>query len=768
MKYFKLVILISLSAVCANANIKFNDILNAPPIFIDKTKSFLWNIICENKAINTNQIIDIAVVGSFAQGCARLGGDDPSDIDIIIFVKDKKECRFFNPKINSIKLAKAIDCQLDIDISVQTTNMMEKNNPDWIAYSIIDRKCYGRPENKPRNVKLIRENGKWKAINRNKYKNIANNSNFEADVENDIILTGPYIYNYYEYKYIKTFPNTTYTNTNFNQPENSTYETTVREETDIDTKTYDTDGDLPDNLILHLIDSDSDSSGPDSEGRTTQWFYEKYGIDGTITKSAAKQGHNKVYHIQETWGSSNNDDIDWDYYYYFRVDDWADNSANTSHVCQLNLTEIYTDGWLQSQDTWYPNGLFEETSPVKNRIIPADIDVFKIDLDPGVYCVETEVADLSFALEISIYNNNIFSDVSKIGFTNDFCRYDDDGQLDSGQRLYFINEKKGTCYIELKQRFGMESFPDTKYKVRVLKARPVILVHGINSSPKSSSDPDTTFEHMRDCLGYFKEVAPCICYDFPWDSSQPHNGKGFEHYVGINSSISDSLYEFVDERYDLHGDYKVNILLHSMGGFIVRYQLDYSEFANMVNQVLFINSPQYGSDLANFIATRPKAAEKFNKFPMFFTCQENYIHMCRGGETVWKMHHEKDINIPVSKIAFTVGTKRGLIYLSLPGIMFAYDYKEGILNDLLEEKKSDLNVNGIKALFIERYTIGLKRSDGIVPVTSQNLLNLVPNIPKANYYFIKKHHTEAQKLSLGNMNSCRELYNLIKTRMNAQ
>ncbi|MCK5852359.1 hypothetical protein KAH27_04940, partial [bacterium] len=406
MKYFKLVILISLLAVCVNAGIKFNDILNAHPVFIDKTESFLWNIISENKTIKTNQIVDIAIVGSFAQGCARLDGDDPSDIDIIIFVEDKKTCRFFNPEIYSIKLAKAIDCQLDIDISVQTTNMMEKNNPDWIAYSIINRKCYGRPGNKPRNVKLIRENGKWKAINREKNMNLINNTNFGITEKNDIILTGPYIYNYYEYKYIKTFPNTAYTNINFIQPENSTYENTVREETYVNTKTYDTDGNLPDNLILHLIDSDSGTSGPDSEGRTSKWSYEKYGIDGTITKNAAEQGHNEAYHIHEKWGASNNDDIDWYYYYYFRVDDWADSSANTSHVCQLNLTEVYTEGVLQSQDTWYPNGLFEVTPPVKNKSIPADIDVFKIELDPGVYCIETEVINLnaSFGLEINLYN----------------------------------------------------------------------------------------------------------------------------------------------------------------------------------------------------------------------------------------------------------------------------------------------------------------------------------------------------------------------------
>jgi len=761
MKYFKLVILISLSAVCVNADIRFNDILNAQPEFINKTEAFLWNIIRENKAINTNQIVDIAVVGSFAQGCARVGGEDPSDIDIIIFVQDKKSCHFFNPKTYTIRLAKVIDCQLDIDISIQTTNMMEKNNPDWIAYSIVDRKCYGRPDAKPRNVKLIRQDGKWKAINRDKYNKLTINSESEAAVENDIILSDTYHQYFYEYKYLKTFPNSVYTSNDFVKPKNGSTTTDYGGDIFTETTTYSTDGALPDNLVLHLIDIDSGHDEDESEPIITDWNYEIYGIDGTITENTAKQGYNKVYHIHEETAYNSGDTMDWFYFYFFSVDDWADQPINSSHVGQLNLSEDYTEGRLYSQTNWFSNGEFEYSPPEQSRNIPADIDVFKISLDPGVYCVETQAALVwdPKPLEITVYeaNGNNYGD--QIAYVNVFDCFDDNGNIDNQhQRIYFLQETAGDVYIKIN---STDPIFQGKYKIRVVKARPVILVHGINASPKSSSDPDTTFEHMRDCLGYFKEIPPCICYDFPWWSKDP-DVQGFEKYVGKKKEADDSLFKFIYEKYDLHGDYKANIILHSMGGFIVRYQLNYSGFADMVNQVLFINSPQYGSDLANFIATRPDAAERFNVLPMLFTCQENYIHMCRGGETVWKMHHEKDMNIPASRIAFTVGTKRGLQYLPLPGIIFAYDYAIGRLKTF-----SHLGAS-IKTLLKDRYLIGLKRSDGIVPVTSQNLLNLEPNIPEANYYFIEKHHTEAQKLTLNSMNSCSELYNLIKARMNTQ
>ncbi|MCK5852710.1 hypothetical protein KAH27_06725 [bacterium] len=145
----------------------FNDIINAPTQFLDKAETFLSKII--GLRAMSNEVVDIAVVGSFAQGCARLEGNDPSDLDIVIFVKKKGFCgipmlyRFGKP------MAKALDFPLKIELYLQYTNMMEKTNPDWIAYSLLNRKLYGRHNGKPRLVKQIRCNDKWYAIDRSKY-----------------------------------------------------------------------------------------------------------------------------------------------------------------------------------------------------------------------------------------------------------------------------------------------------------------------------------------------------------------------------------------------------------------------------------------------------------------------------------------------------------------------------------------------------------------------------------------------------------------------
>jgi hypothetical protein len=181
----------------------------------------------------------------------------------------------------------------------------------------------------------------------------------------------------------------------------------------------------------------------------------------------------------------------------------------------------------------------------------------------------------------------------------------------------------------------------------------------------------------------------------------------------------------------------------------------------MINQVLFIDSPQYGSDLANFLVARPEAVNIFNLAPPLDTSHQNYVHLSRGSDTIWKMHNEKDFNIPPTKIAFTIGTSRGP-YKWLD-FMFMYDYTKGRLSDAINKRR----IVAIKTYLKDRYLMGLKRSDGIVPVTSQNLLNIKPDIPFKNYKFIEKHHTEVQKLDLDNMGSCIDLYNLITFRMNA-
>ena len=539
----------------------------------------------------------------------------------------------------------------------------------------------------------------------------------------------------------------------------------------------------PDFLKLNLIYKKTEKSRPSCGSGFFGKSYKRteiYSISGMIHSTEINVGFDKVFEVHQrdyhkTGGALG---ISYsDYYYFFyriRVDDYGD-TPSAGHIGSLtvgdSLSDPYTDGYLHSADKWYKPDKYT-TKPIKNWDIPADVDVFETDSGVGVFCVEIKIDELYLdPLVITVYKANGNNYGRELGSSDTFNVYDSDGKLDyRHRRLYFDNEFGGKVFIKVNTT---KPAYISKYKIRLLKARPVILVHGINAFPQDAADPGTTFHHMRDFLGYLKDIVPCVCYDFPWDSADGHNGKGFEHYVGDDKADAGSLFKFVDDIVvKLHGGYKANIILHSMGGFIVRYQLDYLTFANMINQVLFINSPQYGSDLGNFCHSSPGLnvattwlASKFDS-SSWGTSRENMDHLCRGGETIWKMHNEKDFNIPPSRIAFTVGIKRGLTFGALPGIIFAHDYYFGNIKKALDIRNIR-PVPNLKLLIKKRYLDGLKRSDGIVPVTSQNLLNIVPDIPKKNYIYFEKHHTESQKINFNDMDSCIDLYNLITNRMNA-
>ena len=95
--------------------------------------------------------------------------------------------------------------------------------------------------------------------------------------------------------------------------------------------------------------------------------------------------------------------------------------------------------------------------------------------------------------------------------------------------------------------------------------------------------------------------------------------------------------------------------------------------------------------------------------------------------------------------------------------MFAYDSANGVWNDMGDF--DNIPDKTALALLRNRYAQGLEHSDGIVPVTSQNLQSLDPAI-SAEY--APKCHTDAQVMELNAMANCTKLFQVIKARMNAQ
>lgn len=179
----------------------------------------------------------------------------------------------------------------------------------------------------------------------------------------------------------------------------------------------------------------------------------------------------------------------------------------------------------------------------------------------------------------------------------------------------------------------------------------------------------------------------------------------------------------------------------------------------MINEVIFLNLPQYGSELGNFCYRYPWP----NKLTIFLaslfesqswgTSQENMIHLSRAGDTIWEMHQNfisNNNNLDPNKVSCTIGTTRGP-FLLLIGIM-----------KRLDAKITPREILGLD-YFKNCYNKGLSDSDGIVPYTSQNMKSMDSDIEAVE---IEKNHIHVQRLKLDDMDDCRKLYNLIKKRMN--
>jgi len=342
----------------------------------------------------------------------------------------------------------------------------------------------------------------------------------------------------------------------------------------------------------------------------------------TATPSLPETYHHTVLLHYEQWEWSNPPEQQWDnvtdtYHTRLRVDEHANTPGDTAHLSTLPVQTAWSEnsGWVNGH--LYPGEQFGE------QLLPADVDVFRVDTGKGVYCVETEAnLDLTApALQIEVYKKAAGDDAYDgewIARTNDYNLFDDNGNVHRRrQRVYFTLDNNNGTYVRITPG---ESINPRTYKLRIFRTRPVILVHGINAPPTEAGpnqpeDPNTSFGDMRDYLGYFANIHPCVCYDFPWWSNHP-SSRGFKYYVGTDRENKTTLYGYLyDKVVNVHKDFPANVILHSMGGFVVRFSLANPLFANKVNRVIFINSPQYGSDLANFLDRRPGANEIVNAIP---------------------------------------------------------------------------------------------------------------------------------------------------------
>ncbi|MBO7543217.1 hypothetical protein J6T93_04850 [bacterium] len=136
---------------------------------------------------------------------------------------------------------------------------------------------------------------------------------------------------------------------------------------------------------------------------------------------------------------------------------------------------------------------------------------------------------------------------------------------------------------------------DIRYSFSLKPVRPLVLVHGIRSSPTWHKDPESSFGDLKLKACSYGGFPPCLVFDFPWNSKNGCikdycGGKGSEHH----------LYGFADKAC---GNWKLKpvFFAHSMGGLLFFEQMKNRGFAKFVDGAIFAGSPFCGSDIANVL-----------------------------------------------------------------------------------------------------------------------------------------------------------------------
>ncbi len=250
--------------------------------------------------------------------------------------------------------------------------------------------------------------------------------------------------------------------------------------------------------------------------------------------------------------------------------------------------QFFWNGFNNDNYTYYSNGILWHTN--WHGLAYHDVDVWKLNNleNDKIYCVEVkalEKSDPHLQLEIiqsgqnsrTLHEQNVFAE---------------DGTKDGKTyRIYFCS--KGN-EANMKISFhGSEQHFNTKYKIVLMKCKPVVLIHGFRGHPMNYKDKETDFGDLKNFIGYINKVRPCVCLEFPWDSSTG----SYKDYIGSidqNGTLFSYLY-----KSNSYFHAKATVMTYSTGGTLLYDQMRKNDFYTVMENAMLVASPFWGVYIAN-------------------------------------------------------------------------------------------------------------------------------------------------------------------------
>ena len=248
--------------------------------------------------------------------------------------------------------------------------------------------------------------------------------------------------------------------------------------------------------------------------------------------------------------------------------------------------------------------------------------------------------------------------------------------LDSSYSIYFYNDQFERVFNDIYPQFSMvdennfnhkrypltnldggklsfvkfiiDSSFDETIKLKLSRLKPVILVHGIDASPRYEGD-GTSFGDLIDNNQYY-DIRPYVAYDFPWSSMKSIK----KRYVG-NGFGGGTLGAFISNKRQ-GNDLKATTVAHSAGCLMTYYlcQEHNTQFKDNVDNILFAAPPMLGSSLAS-----QGDYTKYFSVPFKRTSKENFDLIARGTKANWD-RGKTDFKFMTENTTVIAGTRKNI------------------------------------------------------------------------------------------------------------
>ncbi len=349
---------------------------------------------------------------------------------------------------------------------------------------------------------------------------------------------------------------------------------------------------------------------------------------------------------------------------YDETGDTEDDKNDNSRFISI-FPQSYWNGWNDNDYTYYSSGILWNTN--FHDLAYTDTDVWNLrglEIDK-TYCLEVKTVEKDRpTLKLEVSQGPGENDKRSINKQNVF---DSDGVKDGKTYRLYFTAKSTEAFANI--AFNNASHrSNIKYKIALMKCKPVVLVHGLRGKPRTNGGSGTDFGDLKDFIGYINKVRPCVCLQFPWNS-----GIGsYKDYVGDKNKEKTLFHYLYESNKYFHA--KATIMTYSTGGTILYDQMFNNEFDEVVQNAVIVASPFWGVHIANSFSFGPNISSDILK------------DLSRGSKVNWERYQKsskwgkfRDITIVVGD-----GSRTSLRY----AVFYANHYGKEI-NELKDRHRGD-------------------------------------------------------------------------------